>query len=150
MGEADGPGAQRLALLAWGLALVPLAVAAGRAIHGGWVPVGDSALMAIRSRDVLGGGPGGDMPLLGMWASTSWSVGFDMNHPGPLLYLVLAVPAALVGGGGGLVIGTAALNMASVTGIFVVSRRVGGDVVAAAAMAVTAILCWSFGSAVLV
>ena len=150
MGEADGPGARRLALLAWGLALVPLAVAAGRAIHGGWVPVGDSALMAIRSRDVLGGGPGGDMPLLGMWASTSWSVGFDMNHPGPLLYLVLAVPAALVGGGGGLVIGTAALNMASVTGIFVVSRRVGGDVVAAAAMAVTAILCWSFGSAVLV
>jgi hypothetical protein len=142
--------ARRLAVLSWGLALVPLAVAAGRALHGGWVPVGDSALITIRARDVLGGGPGGDMPLLGMWASTSWSVGFDMNHPGPLLYLILAVPAALVGGGGGVVVGTAALNMASVTGIFVVARRVGGDVVAAVAMAVTSVLCWSFGSAVLV
>jgi hypothetical protein len=142
--------ARRLALLAWGLALVPLVVAAGRALHGGWVPVGDSALITIRARDVLGGGPGGDMPLLGMWASTSWSVGFDMNHPGPLLYLVLAVPAALVGGGGGVVVGTAAINVASVTGVFVVARRVGGEAVAAAAMAVTAVLCWSFGSAVLV
>lgn len=150
MGDADSPVVPRLALLSWGLALVPLAVAAARALHGGWVPVGDAALIAIRARDVLGGGPGGDMPLIGMWASTSWSVGFDMNHPGPLLYLVLAVPAALVGGGGGLVVGTAALNTASVTGIFVVARRVGGDVAAGAAMAVTAALCWSFGSAVLV
>lgn len=130
--------------------LVPLVVAAARAIGEGWVPVGDSALIAIRARDVLGGGPGGHMPLLGMWASTSWSVGFDMNHPGPLLYVVLALPAALVGGGGGLVLGTALVNVASVTGMFVAARRVGGDVVAAAAMAVTAVLCWSFGSAVLV
>jgi hypothetical protein len=150
MAQSDGRDRRRLAIVSLVAALVPLVVAAGRAIGEGWVPVGDSALIAIRARDVLGGGPGGDMPLLGMWASTSWSVGFDMNHPGPLLYALLAVPAALVGGGGGLVVGTAVLNAASVAGIFVVSRRVGGDTVAAAAMAVTALLCWSFGSAVLI
>ncbi len=150
MGESEGRAGLRLAIVSLVATLVPLVVAAGRAIGEGWVPVGDSALIAIRARDVLGGGPGGDMPLLGMWASTSWSVGFDMNHPGPLLYAVLAVPAALVGGGGGLVLGTALVNVASVTGIFVVARRIGGDAVATAAMAVTALLCWSFGSAVLV
>ncbi len=150
MGESEGRAGLRLAIVSLVATLVPLVVAAGRAIGEGWVPVGDSALIAIRARDVLGGGPGGDMPLLGMWASTSWSVGFDMNHPGPLLYAVLAVPAALVGGGGGLVLGTAVVNVASVTGIFVVARRIGGDAVATAAMAVTALLCWSFGSAVLV
>jgi hypothetical protein len=141
---------RRVARWAWVAALLPIVVTAGRAIADGWVPVGDSALIAVRARDVLGGGAGGDLPQLGMWASTSWSVGFDLNHPGPLLYLVLAVPAALIGGGAGLVVGTFVVNVASVSGIFVVARRTGGDLAAVAAMAVTAVLCWSFGSAVLV
>lgn len=147
---AASPWPGRLAGAALVAALVPLVVAAVRAIATGWVPVGDSALIAIRSRDVLGGGPGGDVPLLGMWASASWEVGFDMNHPGPLLYDALAVPAALFGGGAGLVVGTALVGAASVVGIFVAARRVGGPAVAAAAMAVTALLSWSMGSDVLV
>jgi hypothetical protein len=146
----SSPWPGRLAGVALVAALVPLAVAAVRAIVTGWVPVGDSALIAVRSRDVLGGGPGGDVPLLGMWASASWAVGFDMNHPGPLLYDALAVPAALFGGGAGLVVGTALVGAASVVGIFVAARRVGGPVVAAAAMAVTALLSWSMGSDVLI
>jgi hypothetical protein len=130
--------------------LVALAVSAGRAIVTEWVPVGDSALIAVRARDVLGGGPGGDLPLLGLWASASWEVGFDMNHPGPLLYDALAIPAALFGGGSGLVIGTTLIGMASVLGIFVAARRAGGPVVAAAAMAVTGLLAWSMGSEALI
>ena len=60
--EGAGAGAAsswpgRLAGAALVAALVPLVVAAVRAIATGWVPVGDSALIAIRSRDVLGGGP---------------------------------------------------------------------------------------------
>jgi hypothetical protein len=139
-----------MAWASFGAVMVALAVSAGRAIVSGWVPVGDSALIAVRSRDVLGGGPGGDLPLLGMWASASWSVGFDLNHPGPLLYDALAVPAALVGGGAGLVIGTTLIGMASVAGIFLAARRVAGPTVAAAAMAVTGLLCWSMGSEVLI
>jgi hypothetical protein len=139
--------------LAWAslaIALLPLIVAAVRAVSDGWVPVGDAAVVTIRARDVLGGGAGEDVPLLGMWASTSWSVGFDMNHPGPLLSLALAAPAALVAGPAGIVLGTALVSSLSVLGMFAVAWRRGGALVALAAMAVTAALCWSFGSAVLV
>jgi hypothetical protein len=146
----SSPWAGRLAWASFAAVLVVLGASAGRAIVTGWVPVGDSALIAVRSRDVLGGGPGGDLPLLGMWASASWSVGFDISHPGPLLYDALAVPAALVGGGGGLVVGTALIGMASVAGILLAARRVAGPVVAAVAMAVTGLLCWSMGSEVLI
>ena len=105
------------------MALLPVVVAAVRAGREGWVPVGDAALLTVRASDVLGGGPGGDAPSLGMWASTSWSLGFDINHPGPLLYWVLAVPAALVAGPVGVVIGPALVNCASVLGIFAVAWR---------------------------
>ena len=128
---------------------MPLIVAAVRTVSGDWVPVGDAAIVTIRARDVLGGSAGEDLPRLGMWASTSWSVGFDMNHPGPLLSMVLAVPA-LVTGPAGIVLGTTLVNCLSVLGIFAVAWRRGGALVALAAMAVTATLCWSFGSAVLV
>jgi hypothetical protein len=141
---------RRVAWLSLLMALLPLVVAAVRAAHEGWVPVGDAALLAVRTRDVLDGGAGGDVPSLGMWASTSWSLGFDINHPGPLLYWLLAVPAALVAGPVGIVVGTALVNCASVLGIFAAAWRRGGPVTALAAMAVTAGLCWSLGSAVLV
>jgi hypothetical protein len=136
--------------LAWATCLavlVPLVVAAVRAINAGWVPVGDSALIAVRSRDVLGGG---ELPLIGMWSSSSWVLGFDFNHPGPLLYDLLAVPAALFPGGAGQVLGATLVEGASVVGIFLLARRRGGAPLAIAAMAVTAGLCWSMGSAVLV
>lgn len=129
-----------------GVVLVPIAVAVVRVATSDWVPVGDSAVIAVRSHDVFGG----QAPLLGMWASTSWAVGFDMNHPGPLLFDVLAVPIALFGTAAGSAVGMGLINAVSVAGLFVVCRRRGGTVAAALAMAVAALLCWSFGSAVLV
>jgi len=129
------------------VALVPLVVAAARALVDGWVPVGDSALIAIRAGDVLGGS---DLPQLGMWASTSWQVGFDLNHPGPLLYDALALPTTLFGNAAGSVVGAVAVSAVAVVGIVVVARRCGGPLVAAVAAAVAATLCWSMGSAVLV
>jgi hypothetical protein len=144
------PADQLLVRLAWvalALAQLPLVVAAVRAIRAGWVPVGDSALIAIRSQDVLGGG---DLPLIGMWASSSWGVGFHYNHPGPLLYDLLAVPAALFPGGTGQVVGATLIGTASVLGIFLAAQRRGGPLLAVVAMAVTGVLCWAMGSAVLV
>ena len=126
--------------------LVPIVTAAVRVATGDWVPVGDSALIAVRSQDVFDG----QLPLLGMWASTSWAVGLDMNHPGPLLFDVLAVPAALFGNAAGSAVGMAAIAAVSVVGLFLVCRRRGGSVTAALSLAVAALLCWSFGSAVLV
>jgi hypothetical protein len=144
---ADDPWCRRLARVGLAAVLATLAVAAVRAVRDGWVPVGDSALIVVRAHDVLGGGP---QPRLGLWASTSWSVGFDLNHPGPLLYHLLAVPVALIGGGAGVVVGTVAIEGAAVTGTYIAAQRRGGPPVAAAAMACAGILCWAMGSAVLV
>lgn len=143
------PGGGSARLLTWAVlavVLLPILVAAVRVATSDWVPVGDSALIAIRSQDVLGG----QVPLLGMWASTSWAVGLDMNHPGPLLFDALAVPVALFGNAAGSAIGMALINGVSVVGLFLVVRRRGGAVGGALALAVGALLCWSLGSAVLV
>lgn len=140
-------GLGRIAWLSLVVTLIPLLVAAVRAIRWGWTPVGDSALIAIRSHDVLGGG---QLPRLGMWSSSSWATGVDFNHPGPLLYDLLAVPTALFPGGTGQVVGATTIAAASILGIFFVARRRGGPLLALAAMAVTAALCWSMGSAVLI
>jgi hypothetical protein len=146
------PAAGRDRLGRWALpavlaaVLLPIAVAAVRVASGDWVPVGDSALIALRSQDVLGG----QVPLLGMWASTSWVAGVDMNHPGPLLFDALAVPTALFGNADGSVVGMALINAAAVAGLYVVCRRRGGSLAAALGLAVAALLCWSLGSAVLV
>ncbi len=144
---ADDPWCRRLARVGLAAVLAALAVAAGRAVRDGWVPVGDSALIAVRAHDVLGGGP---QPRLGLWASTSWSLGFDLNHPGPLLYQLLAVPVALIGGGAGVVVGTVAIEGAAVAGTYVAAQRRGGPPAAAAAMACAGMLCWAMGSGVLV
>ena len=141
------PGRERAAT--WALAaaaVVPILVAAARAVADGWVPVGDSAIIAIRAQDVLGG----QAPRLGMWASTSWAVGFDLNHPGPLLYDAMAVPVALFGNAAGSVVAVALIEATSVIAIVAVAQRRGGPLVGAWAAAVAAGLCWSFGSAVLV
>src|SRR5690606_17556184 len=125
----------------------PLAVAAVRAVAAGRVPVGDAATIGIRARDVLGGG---ELPLIGPTATSSWTSGIYQNHPGPLFYDALAAPAALLPGPAGIVVGTVLIEAFAVLGIFVLARRRGGDPLAVVALAMTAVLCWSMGSAVLV
>jgi hypothetical protein len=144
---ARGDRLRRGALpLVLAVVLLPIAAAAVRVAAGDWVPVGDSALIALRSQDVFGG----QVPLLGMWASTSWTAGVDMNHPGPLLFDALAVPVAVFGNADGSVAGMALINGVAVAGLYVACRRRGGTVAAALGLAVAALLCWSLGSAVLV
>jgi hypothetical protein len=68
---------------------------------------------------------GGELPLIGPAASSSWSTGIYQNHPGPVLYDALAVPAALFPGPTGLIIGTVLLEAFAVVGVFVLARRRG-------------------------
>ena len=138
-----------LARVSLAAALTPVAVAAFRAVAGGWVPVGESALVAVRARDVLAGASGGGVPLVGPWADTSAQLGIDVYHPGPLLYDVLAVPVR-VAGAPGLVAATALINALAIAGIFTVTRRVAGSTMAALAMALVTVLCWVTGTAALV
>ncbi|HEX6311004.1 MAG TPA: hypothetical protein VF152_05210 [Acidimicrobiia bacterium] len=136
----------RLLAVAVAAALVPVVVAAVRAARSGWVPVGDNALYAIRIHDVF---TVEHQPLLGTWSSASIDAGIDVNHPGPLLFELLAVPARLVGGGGGVALGVALVNCAAIVGIAAFAYRRGGALLATVATAVTTVLTWSMGSEML-
>jgi hypothetical protein len=138
--------ALRPVVLAAVVALVPLAVAAIRALRADWMLVGDGASIAVRSDDVIGPDP----PTLGLWAYTSLAHGFDYNHPGPLLFDVLAVPVKVFGHTTGGVLGNLALHAVAVGGIVLVAYRRGGRVIASVAAAVVAALCLALGTAALV
>jgi hypothetical protein len=149
--EADNRRrSRRWAWLALTGALVPVVAAAGRAVTGGWVPVGDSALVAVGAADVV---DGGSVPGVGPWAATSVPLGVEVHHPGPLLFDVLAWPFYW-GGDEGLAIGAALINAAAVVGIFFTTRRLvevegdtddAGPTAAALAMMLVAVLCWVMG-----
>jgi hypothetical protein len=128
------------------IVVTPLVVAVARAIQGGWMPVGDNALIAIRTDDVFSRHP----PLLGTGSSISNVLGDDVNNLGPLLFDVLAAPAKLFGSRSGLTLGVALVNALSVIGIAVFAHRRGGTPFTVAAMAVTSALMWGMGSELLV
>ena len=87
------------------LACVPLLVIAVIAARRVWFPAGDWALIELRVRDV----GTGDTPLVGPYSRYGW------NHPGGLLFWILAVPYRLAGSrSGALLIGAALINTASV------------------------------------
>jgi hypothetical protein len=124
------------------VAVVPVAVATARAIHNGWLPTGDNALFAVRARDLFTH----HLPLLGSWSSASLNAGTQLNHPGPLYFDLLAVPARVVQGGAGVAFGAALVNTLSIVGIAVFAYRRGGALLGTIAMAATASLCWAMGS----
>ena len=123
---------------------IPFVVATVRALRRGWMAVGDNGNFLIRSRDVLTA----HHPLLGTWSSASIPIGKNVNHPGPLLFDVLAIPAK-VGGAGGLALGVLLLHLACIALIAVFARRAGGIRLAVAALVATAGLAWSMGSELL-
>ncbi len=72
-----------------------------------------------------------------------------MNHPGPLYFDVLAVPARLFEPGAGVAFGVALVNTLCIVGIAVFAYRRGGALLGTIAMAATATLCWAMGSELL-
>jgi hypothetical protein len=129
-----------------GIAVVPIVVAATRAIARGWIPTEDNAFFPIRTRDVF---TFEHLPLLGVFSSASQTSGFNFNHPGPLLFDLGALPVRVFGGSAGTVVTIALVNGLSVVGIGWFAYRRGGAVVGTLATAVTATLCWTMGSEVL-
>ena len=125
------------------VAVVPVAVATARAIQNGWLPTGDNALFAVRARDLFSIT---NLPLLGTWSSASVNAGTQLNHPGPLYFDLLALPARVVQSGAGVAFGAALVNALCIVGIAVFAYRRGGALVGTIAMAATASLCWAMGS----
>lgn len=134
-------GAAAVAVVA---AVTPIAVAAARAVTGGWMPIGDNAYFSIRARDVLTV----HHPLVGTWTSASQAAGVDLNNPGPLLFDLLALPARLHPDWG-VALGVAVINAACVIAVAAVARRVGGVRAVVAAMAAASAMAWSMGSELL-
>lgn len=132
------------------LVVVPIIVAAARAVATGWFPVGDSALLAIRAYDV--GTP--NHPLLGSWTSASLTIGTDVNNPGPL-YADLLAPfmwtlGRWFGIGTAVAVGVAAVNTGFVLATAWVGSKLGGWRVERWVLLMLAALTWSMGSELLI
>lgn len=93
---------------------VPVIVALVQARHVPWVPTADNALIAMRSLEVPS-----HFPLVGVYSR------FGFHHPGPLLFLVDALPVRVLGPKG-LLIATAGVNMTALAGLAVLFDRRGG------------------------
>jgi hypothetical protein len=141
----------RRLLLAMRVAVVlPIVVAALRALLTGWFPVGDSALLAIRAADV----GTSHHPWLGSWTSASLTLGVDVNNPGPL-YPDLLAPfmwtiGRVAGIGPAVAVGVATINACSALAIGWVGNRLGGWRVERWTLLMAAALTWSMGSELLI
>ena len=130
-------------VLAVAVTAIPIVVAVARAIGNRWIPLGDQALLQVRAHDVFTA----DHPLLGTASSAALN-GSDvvpLNHPGPLMFDLLALPVRVFGDAG-VAIGVGAVNLAAaVIGIVFAARRSGRAGIAIAALAF-ACLGWAAGS----
>jgi hypothetical protein len=131
----------RLAWFAVFVAVLAVLVATVAALARDQLPVGDNALITIRSADV-----GTEHnPLLGTWSSASISTGTVLHHPGPLFFEFLALPVRLLGPPW-VALGAGALNIAAIVGVAIVGARRGGAPMMAMATAIAAALSWTLGS----
>lgn len=131
-------------LLAAATSLV-IAFSAARGVAGGYEPVNDNSLIELRAGDVFTG----NHPLLGTLSSASISTGIDVNHLGPLLFDVVAIPLRLFGRSAGIAGSIALLNIAVVWLVGFVTSRVGGATAAVSAQTITALMVWTMGSELL-
>ena len=137
---------RRLEVVAVVVAVVPIVTAIVRSVARHWLPMGDNALVEIRSRDVF---TTTHFPLLGTWSSASLSAGKDLNHPGPLLFDLLAIPVRLFGGPVGVALGIGLVNIAAVALAAFASFRAAGRTASLVTTAVAATLAWTLGSVLL-
>jgi hypothetical protein len=97
------------------LVLVPLVVTLVSLLGSHWHPSSDDALEVLRVRDV----GGRHTPLTGVQSRFGW------DHPGPLMFWVLA-PFNWIFGTTGVLFGVGIVNGAATVGALLVARRRGG------------------------
>ena len=137
-GQNEAGWARRngLVLVTGVAAALPVIVSVIRALDAGWVPVGDDAVIAIRSLDVLTT----HSPLVGQFSLAAG--GGPVTHSlGPLLYWLLTIPAHI--GPAALVLTMGLVNVASVMGAVALARRRGGTALMFAVAAGVALMCGS-------
>ena len=98
------------------LLVTPILIVGINGLVRSWFPAGDWAMTELRVVDV--GGP--HTPLVGPYSRFGW------NHPGPLLFWILAIPYRLTGGRpGSLLAGAALINAGAVAGMVTLAWRRG-------------------------
>ena len=128
------------------IVLLPIVVAVVRALRHEWFPIGDSALLYLRARDVLTS----HHPLLGSWTSASLSVGENMNNPGAMYDDLIAPTSRLLPFSSAAAIGVGLLNAVVVVGIAGAARAIGGWAMQRWMLLACAALTWVMGSELLI
>ena len=127
------------------IAVMPIFIAAIRAIASGYTPITDNGLLLLRSRDVFTS----NHPLLGTLSSSTLVFGVQVSNPGPLLFDAMAIPVKLFGSGPGLVVAVTTLNISSIIGAAIVAYRVRGRSAYLSFLLISSILAWGMGSELL-
>jgi hypothetical membrane protein len=128
------------------LVIIPIITAVIRSLRNDWFPIGDNALLFMRTADVWTE----NHPFLGSWTSASLSVGENMNNPGALYDWLIAPFAHLLPPGPATAIGVATLNIAFIAGISAMSHRLGGWMLQRWSLLFVSVLAWSMGSELLI
>jgi hypothetical protein len=115
--ECLGGMGRRVQRLGLAIAAIPLLALGSRVAPSHWVSLSDWASIELRTRDV----GTSFTPLVGPYSRYGW------NHPGPMLFYVLAVPYRLFGStASGLLIGALAINTCALGAVAFVLWRRGG------------------------
>jgi hypothetical protein len=146
--EATPPSRRetRLFVAATLVAVLPVVVAAARAVLDHWQPISDNGVTVVRTLDVFSS----HFPFLGYGSSVSNVLPRIVNHPGPLQFILLSPFAELFGPNAGLALGTATMNAAAIVIVGWAARRRAGTTGGLLALLVGGLLAWSMGSALLV
>lgn len=123
---------RKLGAIAAALALLPLLVLLVRSIGANWFPAGDNAILVLQTAFV----GTGDTTLLGPYSRYGW------NHPGPLMFYLLAAPYRLAGSNPwGVLAGVVLLNIACFGAMLHLFWKFGRALLASVAALCTTIAC---------
>jgi len=121
------------------LTIWPIVTSGLGALDLRWLPSGDWAVLSLRVDDV-----GRITPLVGPYSRFGW------NHPGPLMFWLLAIPYRLFGSRAeALLVGTAVLNATCVAALGALAWRRGRLPLVALTMGAMAIVIHTMGPALL-
>jgi hypothetical protein len=135
---------RRLVLVVGLVAAVPVLVSTVRALHAGWTPVFDDAIIATHSFDVLTT----HSPLVGVHSDASLASVGPMSSPGPMLFWLLAFQTHFLGDWA-LPVSMGLINTASIVGVVALARRRGGRVFMFATAVALAAMCRSLPQSML-
>lgn len=128
-----------IAIILTAVVVWPIVDAGLSALDLVWRPSGDWAVLTMRVEDV-----GRNSPLVGPYSRFGW------NHPGPLIYWLLAIPYRLFGDRPEAILTAAAtLNAITVAALSAVAWRRGRLPLVALTMGATAILIHAMGPAMI-